>query len=231
MARRAQQGAVARCPYCEAFLPQVAAECPQCRFPLTMAAADDGSRTPERSGTTSTATPGGRSTASLVTGHAAAGRDRVHGSRAHRIRITAWLLGVTSVLMLLAGVGALYSAASPDAAGDRQATISLLGALSQAAVTPAHRAEGAVPTVVATEASDGPLQVSSDQANGVWFGTSRSTSGKCFFLAGRLSDGVLVGRGTLHKDDPCTGAEIRRRFEEADAAARAKADAKARAKG
>ena len=49
MARRAQQGSVVRCPYCEASLPHVAAECPQCRAPGVVALRDE-QRSAERSG-------------------------------------------------------------------------------------------------------------------------------------------------------------------------------------
>jgi len=213
MARRAQQGSVARCPYCEAFLPQVAVECPACRFPLTMAAAEGGFVTPEHSGTTSTATPGGRSVSPMVAGHAPAAGQRFHGTRAHRIRVAAWLLGVTSILLLLAGAGAFFSASSPEAADNRQAVVSLNGALNHATANRSHVDDLAVPTVAAGEPSDGARKVSVDEANGLWFGAARSISGRCYLLIGRLSNGTTVGQGTLAKADPCTGGQVRLRSE------------------
>ncbi len=210
MTKRAQ-GSVAHCPYCEASLPRVAAECPECRFPLTMAAADFGFRAPDHSGTTSTATPGGRPAALAPGHHPGIDRARVHGSRGHRMRITAWLLGVTSILLLLAGVGALFTAASPDATGDRDAKTSLLTALGQAT----GAGQGAiVATLPAASTPSSPLEVGVDQAAGFWFGVSKSPSGRCFVLAARLSDGAALVPGTLSKDEPCTGAHVRSRFEE-----------------
>lgn len=216
MARRAQQGSVARCPYCEAFLPQVATECPQCRFPLTMAAADVGFRSPEHSGTSSTATPGGRTAIPVLAGHGdAAARAKFHGTRAHRIRVTAWVLAVTSILLLIAGVGALVTAASPDAAGDAKAKISLVSTRRRA-ITPEPRdppAPGLV-EVTADVPSDGPGKVSTDRSDGVWFGAAKSTSGTCFFLAGSLSaEKDVVGVGSLADKDPCTGGEVHRRYD------------------
>ncbi len=214
MARRARQGSVARCPYCEAFLPQVVAECPACRFPLTMAAAEGGFVTAEHSGTTSTATPGGRSITPMVAGHAGRAGDRFHGTRAHRIRVTAWLLGVTSILLLLAGAGAFFSASSPGAANDRQAAVSLLSALNHAAAN-RPRIDGLpVPTVAAGEQSDAARKVSVDEKNGLWFGAAKSISGRCYLLVGQLFDGATLGQGTLAPSEPCTGAEVRLRYEE-----------------
>ena len=213
MARRAQQGSVAHCPYCEAFLPQVAAECPACRFPLTMAAADFGSRGPDI-GTTSTATPVGRQAPPLVPrANPAAERARVHGSRGHRMRITAWLLGVTSVLLLLAGVGALFTAASPDAGSDAEAKANLVTSLQRARLQ-GNGAEAAISMLGADVASDAPDRVSVDQADDIWYGVARSSSGRCFVLAARLSDGQALLPGTLSKDEPCTGSHVRARFGE-----------------
>ncbi|MEO5680537.1 MAG: hypothetical protein ABIS47_12805, partial [Acidimicrobiales bacterium] len=106
MARRAQQGAVARCPWCDATLPQVAAECPECRFPLTMAAADGGFRAPGHSVTSSTATPGGHGARPLMAGgHAHLGSTGGTRRLGQRICVIAWLLGLLSILLLLAGIG------------------------------------------------------------------------------------------------------------------------------
>ena len=214
MARRAQQGSVAHCPYCEAFLPQVAAECPACRFPLTMAAADFGFRGPD-TGTTSTATPVGRQALPVVPrASAAAERARVHGSRGHSMRITDCLQGVTSVLLLLAGVGAQFTAASPDAGSDAEAKANLLTSVRRAARLPGNGGEAAITTLGADVASDAPDRVSVDQDDEIWYGVARSTSGRCFVLAARLSDGHALLPGTLSKDEPCTGAHLRARFGE-----------------
>jgi len=179
-----------------------------------MAAAEGGFVTPEHSGTTSTATPGGRSISPVVAGHAGPARDRVHGSRAHRIRVTAWLLGVTSILLVLAGAGAFFSASSPEAASDRRATVSLLSALNHAAANRSHVDDLVIPTVAAGEPSDTAQKVSVDQANGLWFGAAKSISGRCFLLVGRPFDGVTIGRGTLAASEPCTGAQVRLRSED-----------------
>lgn len=217
MSRRAQQGAVARCPWCETSLPQLAAECPECRFPLTMAAADSGFRA-DHSGTTSTATPAGPSPSPLVPSVAAhTERPRAHGTRGHSLRVGAWLLGLLSVLLLLAGVGALVSTSSPEARSDREAMTSLLTALRRATVEPGYRQDVVISNVPAEEPADQPLRPSIAETDGVWFGASKSNSGSCFFLAGNLADGKLVGRGTLGASEPCTGAEVHRRFAESEA--------------
>jgi len=178
-----------------------------------MAAADGGFVTAEPSGTTSTATPGGRSANPVVAGHGGAARARAHGTRAHRIRVTAWMLAVTSVLLVLAGVGAFFSATSPRAAADRKAAMSLSSGLNHATAKRTRIDPLVVPTVAADEPSDGPEKVSADQANGLWFGAARSAGGRCFLLIGRLSDGGTVGGGTLAKSEPCTGAQVRHRSE------------------
>ena len=214
MARRARQGSVARCPYCEAFLPQVAAECPECRFPLTMAAADVGFSTSEPSGTTSTATPGGRSARPVVAGGPSAlERSSALARRAQRMRIGAWLLGLLSILLLLAGLGVVFTAASPTARTDREATTSLLTALRRATDDPNHRSELTITPLRAGVPSDSPVEVSVDRASGLWFGAARSTEDRCFLLVGRLDDGVPLGRGTLGAREPCTGAQVRLRSE------------------
>ena len=215
MARRAQQGAVARCPYCEASLPQVAAECPQCRFPLTMAAADSGFRSGDRMGTTSTATPGARPTPPVLPGSAAAAvaRARVHGSRGHRMRVTAWLLGVTSILLLLAGVGALFTASSTGATSDRLAQASIVKALQVTGDDPSAGQEADLTILGPNDVSDRADRVSVATAENLWFGAAKSAGGSCFFLAVRRSDGVR-GAGTLDSDGPCTGAEARLRSEQ-----------------
>ena len=215
MARRAQQGSVAHCPYCEASLPQVAAECPQCRFPLTMAAAEVGFRAPEPSGTTSTATPGGRTTPPVLPGHTLH-RPRIHGSREHRIRMTAWMLGVTAVLLVLAGVGAILSASSPGAASAREATNALL--ISQRRVAePEHRNDVAITPLVEAQESSRPSEVSVDKGSGIWFGAVRASGGTCHVMAVRLNDGVKLVNGTLDKGEPCSGAHLRSRYEERQA--------------
>ena len=214
MARRAQQGAVARCPWCDTSLPQLAAECPECSFPLTMAAADGGFRA-GHSGTTSTATPAGPAPRPLVpsvAGHIE--RPRVHGSRGHRLRVGAWLLGVLSVLLLLAGIGALVSTSSPGARSDREAMASLFTGLRRATTEPGYGQEVVVNVLPGDEPSDQPPRLSVAQASGFWFGAARSTSTRCFLLAGRLRDGVPMGRGTLGKDEPCTADQVRTRLED-----------------
>ena len=219
MARRAQQGSVADCPYCAATLPQLAAECPQCRFPLTMAAADVGFRAPNRP-IAATGRPVGRPVP--LAGLQAAGRDRVHGSRAHRMRITAWLLGLTAILLLLAGVGALLTASSPSAASDRDAQTNLLTAFRRDTTDPQARQEVAITVKPADEASDASDQVSVERVDDLWFGASRSASGRCFFLISRIGDGAQRGGGTLGKDEPCTAAHVRTRYDESEARAKAK---------
>jgi len=179
-----------------------------------MAAAEFGLAAPEGSGTTSTATPGGRAAAALVPGLDRAGHDRVHGSRGHRMRIMAWLLGVTSILLMLAGLGALLTASSPGAASDREATTSLLTALHRATDDPQHRQDVAITSLAPEQPSAAGHQVSVAAASGFWFGAAKSTSGHCFLLAGRMADGVPLGRGTLGKGEPCTGAQVRLRSEE-----------------
>lgn len=213
MTRRARQGSVARCPYCEAFLPGVAAECPECRFPLTMAAADGGFTTSERSGTTSTATPGGRSIRPVVAGGPAASARSIH-SRVQRMRIAAWLLGLTSILLLLAGLGVVFTASSPTARTDREAATNLLTALHRATDDPNYRPEVAITPLPADVPSDAPGEVSVDRSSTLWFAAARSNEDRCFLLVGRLPEGVLRGRGTLGPDEPCTGAQVRLRSEE-----------------
>lgn len=214
MARRAQQGAVARCPWCDATLPQIAAECPECRFPLTMAAAEGGLRAPEHSVTSSTATPGGHGSRPLMAGgHAHLGSAEGPRRLGPRIRVIAWLLGLLSIVLLLAGVGTLVSASSPDARSDRLATASLLTALRQVTVGPSQAPGIGIISLRGDEPSDQATRVSVDQASGYWFGTARSSSGRCFLLAARLPDGVPVGRGTLGGSEPCTAAQVRSHLE------------------
>ncbi len=213
MSRRAQQSAAARCPWCDASLPQRATECPHCQFPLTMAAADGGGFHPaEPSGTSSTATSARAPSGPAPGGRYDPGRAKVHGGRAHRMRIVAWLLGLSSVLLLLAGIGAVVSTSSPGARSDREAMTSLLTALHRATDDDGYRQEAPVTTVVGDAPSDLATRVSSDQANGFWFGAARSESGKCYVLAARAADAAPLG-GTLAKDEPCTAARVRFRLE------------------
>ncbi len=208
MARRAQQGAVARCPWCSASLSQLAVECPECRFPLTMAAADGG-YVAEPSGTTSTATPGRAPGGQRPGLHHESELARAHGTRAHRIRLGALLLGVMALLLLLSGVGAIVSTSSPDARSDREATSSLFTALRRATVDPGYRQAVAIATLPADQPSDRPSRVSADQAGGYWFATAHSSSGRCYVLVGRLADGKLVRTSNLSEDEPCTGSRAR----------------------
>ena len=209
MARRAQQGAVARCPWCEASLPQVAGECPECRFPLTMAAADGGF-VAESSGTTSTATPPNRLPRLPVPGvEAQSELARAHGTRAHRIRVGALLLGVLSVLLLLSGIGAIVSTSSPSARSDREAAASLYTALRRATKEPGYRQDVTLTPLPADQPSDGPARISAEQAGGFWFGTARSSSGRCYVLVGRSTDGELVRTSNLSREEPCTAARVR----------------------
>ncbi len=213
MPRRATQAAAARCPWCEATLHKLAVECPRCRFPLTMAAAEGGFQAAEHSGTTSTATPAGRGVVPIV-GRADPGRSRVHGSRAHRIRVVAWLVGLSSILLLLAGVGAVVSTSSPGARSDREAMSGLATALHRATDDPAYRQEAPVVTISGDEASDQASRVSTSQSQGFWFGAARSTSGRCFLLAARASDATPLGRGTLANDEPCSAARVQLHLED-----------------
>lgn len=209
MARRAQQGAVARCPWCEACLPQLALECPECRFPLTMAAADGGF-VAESSGTTSTATPPGRPVRLPEAGlQEESELARAHGTRAQRLRVGAVLLGVLSVLILLSGIGAIVSTSSPDARGDRQATGSLFTALQRRTVEAGYRQEVPVTLLGADQPSDQPSRVSTAEAGGFWFGTARSSSGRCYLLVGRVAGGELVRTSNLPEKDPCTAGRAR----------------------
>lgn len=221
MARRAQQGFVADCPYCAATLPQLAAECPQCRFPLTMAAADVGFRAPDGNRPIPASRPIGRPLPLAGSGlHPGADRTRVHGSRAHRMRITAWLLGLTAILLLLAGLGALLTASSPGAMSDREAQANLITALRRGTSEPSARQEVTIDFKPGAEASEGASQVSVERVDELWFGASKSASGRCFLLIGRLRDGRQLGGGTLSKDEPCTGAHIRVRYDERQAKAK-----------
>jgi len=215
MARRAQQGAVARCPWCEASLPQVAVECPECQLPLTMAAVEGGLHTTERSGTSSTATPAGRTPLpSAPAGRFNPSGSGTHGRRVHRMRIVAWLLGLSSILLLVAGMGAVASASSPAARSDREAKASLATALHRATDDPAHRREVVITDVAGDQPSDQASRVSSDQAQGFWFGAARSASGRCFLLAARASDATFLGGGTLSDDEPCSAARVRFHLEQ-----------------
>ncbi len=215
MSRRAQQSAVARCPWCDASLPQRATECPHCQFPLTMAAADGGGFSPtEPSGTSSTATSVRAPSAPAPGGRYDPGRAKVHGGRGHRIRIVAWLLGLSSVLLLLAGIGAVVSTSSPGARSDREAIASLATALHRATDDPGYRQEAVVTVLAGDVASDQATRVSADQAQGFWFGTTRSDSGRCYLLAARASDATPLGRGTLRQDEPCTAARVRFHLEQ-----------------
>jgi len=185
------------------------------------AAADGGFRAPEHSGTTSTATPGGRSAPPLVAGGPAPDeRAEAQASRAHRMRIAAWLLGVTAILLLLAGLGALFTASSPGAAHDAEAGASLVTAFRRATDSPDYRPEVALTTVERNSPSSAPRQVSIDRTDSLWVGAAKSASGRCFLLAVRLSDGVR-GVGTLGQDEPCTGAQVRLRAEKKLADAKA----------
>jgi hypothetical protein len=177
-----------------------------------MDAADGGFLAPEHSGTTSTATPGGRSVWPVVAGHPGPARGRVHGTKAHRIRVTAWLLGVTAVLLLLAGVGALLTAVSPEAPGDREATANLLTGLQRARGNTAYRPEANPVLLAAQDASARPQELSLSQGADLWFGASRSTSGTCFVLGARVS-GRGSAVGTLGRREPCNGNQARLRLE------------------
>ncbi len=209
MARRAQQGAVARCPWCEACLPQLALECPECRFPLTMAAADGGF-VADHSGTTSTATPPGRSLRLPVAGlEGQSELARAHGTRAQRLRVGAVLLGVLSVLILLSGIGAIVSTSSPDSRSDREATSSLFTALRRRTADAGYRQEVPVTLLGADQPSDQPSRVSTAETGVHWFGTARSSSGRCYLLVGRIADGELLRTSYLPEKDPCTAGRAR----------------------
>ena len=214
MARRTQQSAVARCPWCDASLPQRAAECPHCQFPLTMAAAEGGGFHPaESSRTSSTATSARAPGAPAPGGRYDPGRAGVHG-RVRRIRIVAGLLGLSLVLLLLAGIGAVVSTSSPGARSDREAMASLATALHRATDDPGYRPEAGITVLVGDAASDQATRVSAAQAQGFWFGATRSDSGRCYLLAARASDANVLGRGTLAQDEPCSAARVRFHLEQ-----------------
>jgi len=175
-----------------------------------MAAADTGFRTPQHRGTTSTASAAGQSV--LAGGHAPDAIDRVHFTRAHRMRTTAWILAVTSVLLLLAGLGALFSASSPGPRSDAEASANLITSFRRATDSPGYRQGVAISSVERDAPSNAPNEVSVDQTSALWFGAVRSTSGHCFLLAVRLSDGQR-GAGTLGRDEPCTATQVRLRSE------------------
>jgi len=177
-------------------------------------AAAEGGFVAEHSGTTSTASQPSRLRHPGARFHPEGGLASAHTSRASRLRVGAWILGMLSVLLLVAGIGAAVSTSSPGARGDREATVNLLTALHRATDDPNHRREVPLATLGGDQPSDHPSHVSTDRASGFWFGTARSGSGRCFLLAGRLSNGAPLGRGTLSKDEPCTAAQVRSHLED-----------------
>lgn len=214
MAKRARQGASSRCPWCEAPLPLIATECPDCRFPLTMAATEGGLRATGQSGTSSTATPGGARMPQFFHQAPSPSGDGSHKFRMQRIRIMAWLLGALSILVLLAGIGAVISSSQPGARSDREASANLFTALRRATDDPGYRAGVLITSLPGNEPSDQPARISTEQAQGFWYASALSTSNRCYLLAARLSDGAPLGRGTLAKNEPCTAAEVRLRLED-----------------
>jgi len=180
-----------------------------------MAAADGGGfRPPEPSGTSSTATSAQARSAPAPGGRYDPAQAGFQAGRGHRIRILACLLGLTSVLLLLAGIGAVVSTASPGARSDREAMASLATALHRATDDPGYRQEAVVTVLAGDVASDQATWVSADQAQGFWFGATRSDSGRCYLLAARASDANVLGRGTLGQDEQCSAARVRFHLEQ-----------------
>jgi len=179
-----------------------------------MAAAEGGGFQPaEPSGTSSTATSARAPGAPAPGGRYDPGQAGVHG-RVRRIRIVAGLLGLSSVLLLLAGIGAVVSTSSPGARSDREALASLATALHRSTDDPGYRQEAVVTVLAGDVASDQATRVSTSQAQGFWFGAARSASGRCYLLAARASDVTPLGRGTLGQDEPCSAARVRFHLEQ-----------------
>jgi hypothetical protein len=204
MARRAEQAA--RCPWCDGALRRGATECPECLFPLTMTAVDDGSRaTLEPRGTSSTASPA----PTPVPRFHAPVHSLPQSQRSHRLRLLAWLLAVTAGLLLVAGIASWITVSSPAARSDAAAQTNLLAALNAA------RGQGtaSAPEIEPfgeDEPSDAPDHVSTSAVDGAWFGAAQSTSGRCYVLAFLLDGTGNPLGGTLGKGEPCSAGEARR---------------------
>jgi hypothetical protein len=205
MARRAEQ--VERCPWCAGSLRPGASECPDCLFPLTMAAIGTSGRSGavEARGTSSTASP---AHTPLPARFHVPQHSLGPPSRSHRLRMVSWLLAVMAGLLVVAGVASWISLAGPDGRSDATAQTNLLVALSRAQGR--DRKPGLeVVELPGDDASDTPGRLSVSESDGFWFGAAQSTSGRCFVLGWRFDGATDVLGGTLAKGDPCTASEVR----------------------
>lgn len=203
MARRAQEAA--RCPWCQVALDQRATECPACLLPLTMAAVDTGRSGGRPAGTSSTASTGSTPASPLY-------RVDPHrlppSGRAHRLRMAAWLLALTSAILLVAGIASWITVSDPDVQADVTAKFDLSLALARAQGTDT-RTVRPVTLLAGGDASDQPDHLSVQVDGREWYAAAQSTSGRCFVLAAILDSGGLRIGGPLGKGAPCTGLEVR----------------------
>jgi hypothetical protein len=206
VARRAQQAI--RCPWCDTALEARATECPGCRLPLTIAAADGGGvmRPPSLgTGTASTAT-------SSASPHYRLDPHRLPpAGRAHRARMVAWLLGLTALILAVAGIASWITVSDPDVQADSTAGFDLRLALSRARGSD-FRPGYPLQAVDGASASDAPDHLSVRTDGDRWYGASQSTSGHCFVVASLTTGAARSFGGTLAKGEPCTGDQVRARL-------------------
>jgi hypothetical protein len=206
VARRAEPAV--RCPWCDAALEARATECPGCRLPFTLAGADGGGivRAPSiGTGTASTAT-------SSASAHYRLDPHRLPPSgRAHRARMVAWLLGLTAVILAVAGIASWITVSDPDVQADSTAGFDLRLAVSRARGSD-FRPAYPLQTVDGASASDAPDHVSVRLEGDRWYGASQSTSGRCFVVASLTTGAARSLGGTLAKGEPCTGDQVRARL-------------------
>jgi hypothetical protein len=116
---------------------------------------------------------------------------------------------MVALLLVVAGVSSVLSLRSPDARGDREASLAVQVVWQEATGRHGLARPDDLVQLGADEASDRPHRVSVDASGSLLFLAAQSTSGRCYALGAKIDDKTQPVGGSLRRGDACTGAEAR----------------------